>query len=338
MDVFPGHVDCDGSESHCFDIGGWTSFGYHSRDNGLFNNRPDQLNLHQAWLYAERVADGSEGVDWGFRADIMYGQDAGDTQAFGNNPGQWDFQNGWDRGAGYGWAMPQLYAEIAYGDISVIVGHFYTLLGYEVVTAPDNFFYSHAYTMYNSEAFTHTGTLTTWSATDNLTVYFGHTFGWDTGYDQFNQNGQDGSSFLGGYSLDLTDSVSLTHIITAGDLGWRGDGWSQSIVADIAVTDELNYVFQSDILRAEDYDTVGINQYLLYAISDRVGAGARYEWWKADGSSVNAITTGLNIRPCGNVVLRPEVRYQWDPGVDNGVLAADSLNEVTVGIDCVLTF
>lgn len=338
IDALPGHTDCEGNTSHCFEIGGWTSFGYHSRDNGLFNNRPDKFNLHQMWLYAERVADGSEGFDWGFRADIMYGQDAGDTQAFGNNPGQWDYLNGWDHGAGYGWAMPQLYAEAAFGDFSIKFGHFYTLLGYEVVPAPDNFFYSHAYTMYNSEAFTHTGFLATQALTENVTLYGGYTAGWDTGFDQYSRNGEQGRSFLGGYSVDFGENITFTHIVTAGDLGLNGDGWSQSLVADIALTEKLNYVFQSDIFDAENIETVGINQYLLYALSDRLGLGTRVEWWKADGSSVGAWTAGLNVKPCANVTLRPELRYQWDPGADNGVLATDSAGEFIAGVDCVVTF
>ena len=95
---------------------------------------------------------------FGFRADLMYGQDADDTQAFGNPPGTWDYLNGFDEGAGYGWAIPQLYGEVALGEhVTVKAGHFYTLVGYEVVTAPDNFFFSHAMTMFNSEPFTHTG-------------------------------------------------------------------------------------------------------------------------------------------------------------------------------------
>jgi hypothetical protein len=56
--------------------------------------------------------------------------------------------------------MPQAYVEtnlpIGKG-LSVKVGHFYTLLGYEVVTAPDNFFYSHSYSMQYGEPFTHWG-------------------------------------------------------------------------------------------------------------------------------------------------------------------------------------
>ena len=55
--------------------------------------------------------------------------------------------------------MPQAYAEVGYNDLTVKVGHFYTIIGYEVVPAPDNFFYSHAYTMQYGEPFTHTGML-----------------------------------------------------------------------------------------------------------------------------------------------------------------------------------
>ena len=91
------------------------------------------------------------------RRDVRYGRRE-DTSLRG---GGWDADPAWDRNGGYGWAIPQLYAEVGYGDFSVKMGHFYTLVGYEVVTAPDNFFYSHALTMFNSEPFTHTGVLAT---------------------------------------------------------------------------------------------------------------------------------------------------------------------------------
>ena len=55
--------------------------------------------------------------------------------------------------------MPQLYAEIAYNDLKVKVGHFYTPIGYEVVQVPQNFFYSHSYSHTFGEPFTHTGFL-----------------------------------------------------------------------------------------------------------------------------------------------------------------------------------
>ena len=47
--------------------------------------------------------------------------------------------NNFDHGI-YGFALPQVYGEVAMGDLSVKMGHFFTIIGYEVVTAPDNFF------------------------------------------------------------------------------------------------------------------------------------------------------------------------------------------------------
>ena len=87
-----------GDNSLGISVGGWTQFGYTNRDSyaDLFNQNSDKLNLHQQWFWAERVADGSCGWDWGFRADILYGIDANNTQAFGNDPGNWDYLNGFD--------------------------------------------------------------------------------------------------------------------------------------------------------------------------------------------------------------------------------------------------
>jgi len=312
-----------------FHIGGWLSGGYHENANGLFNNHPGRFNVHQAWLYAERAADPGAhgGLDWGFRADVVYGVDAQDTQSFGNNPGTFDFQNGFDHGI-FGWAIPQAYAEIATENVSVIVGHFYTLIGYEVVTAPDNFFYSHAYTFFNSEPFTHTGVLATVTLTDNVTVYAGWTAGWDTGFDQF----EDGSNFLGGVGLQLTDNVAFTYITTAGDFGTRGEGYSHSIVFDTALTDKLNWVFQSDLVNVAEFDDhdVGINQYLIYSINDRWGVGQRIEWWQDDGTSFNEYTVGLNYRPTANTVIRPEFRHDWSPATD--------LDQSTFGVDAIVLF
>ena len=155
----------------------------------LFNTRPHRVDRHQAWLFTEKVADGSKGIDFGYRADIMYGVDAAEAQSFGNNPGTWDYLHGWDRGAQFGWAMPQLYAQVAAGELDVIMGHFFTIAGYETVAAPKNFFYSHSLTMFNSEPFTHTGVLAKYKASPNVTYYGGWTLGWDTGFDEFDPPG-----------------------------------------------------------------------------------------------------------------------------------------------------
>jgi hypothetical protein len=321
-------------------LGGWFQAGYTSKSTGLFNTDPDRLNLNQGWLYLEKTADGSKGPDWGFRTDLMYGTDANDTQAFGNNPGRWDYLNGFDYGGGYGWAMPQAYLEYANGDWSIKVGHFFTLVGYEVVTAPDNFFYSHAITMYNSEPFTHTGALATYSGIENLELYGGWTAGWDTGFDQFGN----GSSFLGGASLTLSENSTFTYITTIGDFGARtatparpvgtGSGsYSHSLVLDAAITDDLNWVLQSDYVNDGAKKQYGLNNYLIYTVNDCLGYGIRAEWWHdttfLTGGDFYEVTAGVNYRVHSNLIVRPEVRWEDYATTDD---------QTIFGIDAILTF
>jgi hypothetical protein len=329
---------CDSEEESAITFGGWIQMGYHSgvspaaqarNDAGSFNNHPHRVNLHQGWLYAEKVADGSEGLDWGFRMDAMYGVDASDTQSFGNPAGRWDNGGSFTRGGGYGFAIPQLYAELASGDWSVKVGHFYTLIGYEVVTAPDNFFYSHALTMYNSEPFTHTGALATYSVSDDTSIYAGWTAGWDTGFSSLNG----GSNFLGGFSTAVSDNATFTYITTIGNFGDRGNGepgYSHSLLLDIAVTDGLNVIMQSDLVRVDTNDDIGFNTYVIKTLTDKIAIGSRTEWWKRDGHSQYAATYGVNIKPMENLIFRPEIRFDWDdPNVGS---------ETTFGVDAILTF
>ena len=66
------------------------------------------------------------------------------------------------------------------------MGHFYTIIGYEVVPATGNFFYSHAYTMYYGEPFTHTGALAEFAVNDQWTVYGGWVNGWDQAFNNPN--------------------------------------------------------------------------------------------------------------------------------------------------------
>lgn len=326
-------------------IGGWTALGYHNKVTPLsvnrgdalsFNDTPDALNLHQQWVYMEKALDTDNGFDWGGRVDFMYGTDSAKTQAFGTLGG-WD--NDWDHGV-YGFALPQAYLEVGAGNLSVKGGHFYTLVGYEVVTSPGNFFYSHALTMFNSEPFTHTGFVASYTAGDDLTLHGGWTLGWDTGFRQFNN----GSSWLGGFSYSMADCVTFTYMSTAGDLGWRGkDAYTHSLVFDFTLTDKLNYVLQSDYVRAGDTtsgyaqgtprdsdDDIGINQYLFYNLNDCWGFGTRIEWWKDEGHSYYEGTLGLNYRPMANLVLRPEIRHDWQPFAN--------FDQTTFGIDAVLVY
>ncbi len=338
-----------GLEDSWLEIGGWTQIAYYDRqeplsvtrgDLGSFDDVPRELQVAQQWFYAGKTADGSNGLDWGFRGDFIYGTQAQKTQAFGNPGNEWD--NGWDNGV-YGWAIPQAYGEIAVGDFSAKVGHFFTPLGYEVIPATGNFFFSHALTMYNSEPFTHTGVLTQYTGFEGLTLYNGWTAGWDTGFT--NANG--GSNYLGGFTAQMVDSVSFTYLLTYGNFGLKDgggdDSYSHSVVMNASLTDKLSYIFQTDYLSTDEnndagnprIDNVGVNQYLIYQWNDVIGFGTRLEWWKGAGpfapynthSSKYEATGGVNIKLLGNLMIRPEVRKDWYPaeGIDRDMMACDAI-------------
>lgn len=343
---------------HCgWTAGGWTQIGYHTAAQRNFNSRPNEVQLHQAWLYAEKALDTSNGFDIGGRIDYVYGTDGPDTQAFGTGRG-WD--TGWTNGNDYGHALPQAYFEAGYGDWSVKIGHFFTIIGWEVVGAPDNFFYSHAYTMYNSEPFTHTGALATYQMDDDTTIWGGYVLGWDGGFDD------NGDAFLGGISRGVSDDLTLTYATIMGRFGERRfndiaeRGYMHSLVADYSVTDKLQYIIQNDILDSKDgtgaraRSSFGINQYLIYTLSDRVAVGSRFEWWNIDPpgfdgldegrADIYALTTGINYRPHANLIIRPEVRYDWARGTtsenaaNNLGLFESGRDQFTFGMDTIFLF
>ena len=332
------------------DVGGWAQIGYHSANNALFNRHADNVNLHQAWLYAEKVADGSSGIGLGGRIDYVYGVDAQDTQAFGNQAAShWD--NSWDNGI-YGHAIPQLYAEVAAGDLSVKVGHFYTLIGYEVVGATGNFFYSHSHTMYNSEPFTHTGALAQYAAGDGLTLYGGYVLGWDSG---FRDNGD---AFLGGYSADITDTTNITNQVIIGNFGKGGadeTGFMSSFIATTDLTDAVQHVFWVDILdtdhgngNAVQRETIDVNNYLLVTLADNLVWGNRFEWYNVDTgvygiggpgkSDFYAYTSGLNVSLAENLMIRPEVRWDWNIDRIVGPTEGGRASQTTFGMDGIVSF
>ena len=366
MDLF---TDCCGHsclEEKSISVAGWVEMGYQSQPDGAFTgNGPflddrewGNVNLNQLYLYSERIADGGDGCDWGYRVDLLYGVDGNEGQSFGNPPGTFDFLNGWDHGI-YEWAMPQLYAEVAYEDLSVKLGHFYTPTGYEVVPPAGNFFFSRQITWYNGEPFTHTGALATYKANDKLTLTAGWALGWDSGFAQFNG----GNMGLLGASYKFSEMLSLTYFGGYGNFGWRGSqGALTGLVASVKLTEKLSSVHQFDVLstnNAEDPvapggnfavdgvpgDNVALINYLFYDLDTKWRAGIRSEWYKADSVSYNTLSYGLNWKPRSNLLIRPEMRHLWAPGVPGGPSGTVANNVARVfdendvfGIDAIWSF
>jgi hypothetical protein len=340
-------------------IGGWSNIGYHSNNtNYNFNNYDGRVQLQQQWLYAEKIADGSCGLGFGGRIDYLYGTDAPDTQAFGIANNHWD--NSWDNGGAYGHAIPQLYGEVAYGDLSVKAGHFFTIVGNEVVAATGNFFYSRQFTFYNAEPFTHTGALTTYQMDDDTTLWNGYVTGWDSGFED------NGDAYIGGFARTLGDNASFVYTTTQGRLneGFGGGngflgrpfaavserGYVHSGILSLDLTSKLKYIAQNDYLYTTDAagsnvrNTFGSIHYLIYAVNDKVSLGSRSEWFNVSSAAAgirNADlynqTAGINYRVNSNLVVRPEVRWVWDKE-RIGFNENGGSSQTFFGTDAVFTF
>jgi hypothetical protein len=333
-----------------FNIGGWTSVGYHSYANPFsFNTLPRNVQLQQQWFFAERVADGKDGFGVGGRIDYVYGTDAPDTQAFGIVPPNWD--NTWDNGGQYGNALPQVYGEVATGDLSVKMGKFFTIEGAEVVPMTGNFFYSRQFTFYNTEPFTHTGVLTTYNVDDTLQLYNGWVAGWDSG---FRDNGD---AYMGGFKAALNDDWSLVFSTILGRFGEdrapialeRGEDYSVVLTGKlsekVSVMSQSDYLFTRDAAGNVARNTFGNINYLFYKVNDRITLGHRFEWLNFGGAGFNNVqnddnynyTLGINYRAHANLLFRPEVRWVWDKE-RFGFNEDNAASQAAIGGDMLFTF
>ncbi len=336
----PGLLPCD------IELGGWLDQGVTFNEsnpsvfpfNGpvTFNDRSNEYQMNQLYLFAQRVADtGGWGWDVGGRVDLLYGTDYRFILANG-------LEDKWNRDDRlYGLAMPQAYADVAVNNLTVRMGHFYTILGYETVTAPDNFFYSHSYAMQYGEPFTHTGLLGIYDLADGLCVCAGLHRGWNQWEDNNSQIG-----FLGGVSWTSYDgrtSASFALSSSKEDDAGENNLLVYSVVLEHHLARRLKYVLHHNLGREEggagtgDAEWYGFNNYLLYDLSPCWSVGVRYEWFADDdGTRVTAanaaggpprgiplagvparwqeVALGLRWWPWENLMCRTECRFDWaDP-------------------------
>ena len=341
-------------------VGGWIDGGitWASHSNKDESNYPisfnDQVNtfqMNQLNLFVEKSLNKADSWDFGGRVDFMFGTDSAKTQARG-----WDNQLLPSDVGHYDIAFPQAYAEIyaPFGNgITAKIGHFYTIIGYEVVTSPDNFFYSHAYTMLYGEPFTHTGALLNYDINNNISITGGAVMGWD------NFREDPGAwSFLGGatFTTDDADTSLAISLITGNQSEHVNNGTTMySVVLQHNFTEKLHIVLQHDYgtednqpADGENADWYGINSYLYYDVNDKLAAGVRGEWFRDstgfrtgyDGSYYE-ITGGVNYTPTSWIKLRPELRYDWFDADGNSSPAFDGGTEsdqFEIAMDMIISF
>ena len=152
------------------------------------DDRSNEYEMNQLWLGWERPVK-TDGCGWdiGGRVDLMYGTDW-----------RYGLCNGLETNLDapnriYGFIMPQFYLEVGYDNLTVKLGHFAPSIGYEVVAAPGNFFYSHSYVLGYSEPVLVTG----FQADYKLNESWNLIGGLNEGFNQFQD--EDGKfHFLGG--------------------------------------------------------------------------------------------------------------------------------------------
>lgn len=350
------------------ELGGWVEAGFSAvgtspadRFNGpvTFNDRHAEGQMNQLWFYLERQPDTwACSPDLGGRIDVMYGTDAQYIQAGDGLEANWDQSERF-----YQMALPQFYLDATLAGWTVRMGKFFTILGYEGPAAPDNFFYSHAYTMQYGEPFTHTGML--------VSRRFGQWLvnaGFHRGNDQFDDtDGLNALNLLGGFGYTAPgDWAKFEYAFSSTENGPGVLSYIHSLVNTVRVTEKLDYVLQGDYGEVWNENLHrnaawwGLNQYFTYTINPCWAAGIRVEWFRdRQGTRVKGlragnqtptnlagdfyeITLGLNWKPRTNLRIRPEVRWDFfDPAATttNRAFDAGDLNrQFTFGCDVIYRF
>jgi hypothetical protein len=332
-------------------ISGWLNGGFvgnfgvpPSKFNGPYNavDRANEAMMNQVYIIGERTlpTDGSIGI--GARTDVLYGEDFPLAMSLGweTNPGPSD----WNSGEYYGLAIPQLYAEVGSRDLSLKLGHFYTIVGYEGVPAVGNFFYQKAYSYQFAGPFTHWGGLVNWNASDNVEFDGGLVNGWNGLASPYSK-----ANFLGRARVKNDDnSLATSFAIVTGDEGndfsplfqpapplTSANRTRYSLILEYRPTDRWEYLFHHWLgTQAKGLASggtalwAGIDQYLYYRVSKTWLWGARFEWFQdTDGTRVGlnrpsnpnhvplpgnfySLTVGPNWTPTGNFLMRP--CFRWD--------------------------
>jgi len=379
---------------------GWIESGYtynhrhHGSNNpiapGPFNHEVgNHFMMNQIDLRVERAVDPTK-LDVGGMIEIMYGTDAGFIHSSG-----WGFNgndptdDGVPFDTAYGHPSPsdkyranlqfdvtQVYVDIGLpvgNGLTLRVGKFVTLLGYETIDPRGNAFYSHSWA-FNALPFTQSGILGIYKVNDQLSITGGFTRGWDMTMEDTNGCAID---FLGQVVYKINPQITAYLNLSVGPQNIDDTGHYRTVINPIVswqVTDQLKLGFEGLYI----YDG-GMNQgftgnthaygdvwggvvYASYMINEYVTANARVEKFHsytntlgptaavgADASFVPSLnvystTLGVTITPLPkdaigkNLSIRPEIRYDFS---EDEIFSAGNQafkDQLTFGADIIFKF
>jgi Putative beta-barrel porin-2, OmpL-like. bbp2 len=286
--------------------------------------------LQQNWLRLERpvVKTGTTEPTFGFRNDwILPGSDYRFTLPRGIFNGQLTGDNGQPNR--YGIDPIQFYAEAYFptvgAGLDVKFGRIFCQYGVEANDAPSNYLLSHAYT-FIYDPFTHTGLMGTLNLTDTWSVQAGVMLGSDIFIDPADTPTGMGSvkwAPPGG-----RDSVLFSVILGPGRFN-QGRNFHNPEVFDLVYTHkfdarlsynlEVLYGFTYNVPDTGFANWLGVLNYLIYDFTPRLSGTVRLEFFDdAQGQRTgfeglySALTAGLSFKPRKDIIIRPELRYDYN--------------------------
>jgi len=191
--MFSGWVE-GGSNINPDDPANHVNFGQ------LFTDRSNSFRMNQFVLTAEKDLDpAATGMDWGFKFQPMYGTDA----RFTHTVGLWDRETH----SPYQIDIVELNGSahvpiVVSGGIDLKAGIYSTPIGYEVIDATGNFFYTHSYIFNFGIPLKHTGLITTSHVNDMFDVWLGVDTGVNTGLPTRGGDDNNSEALLGGLGIN----------------------------------------------------------------------------------------------------------------------------------------
>jgi hypothetical protein len=317
-------------------VSGWTETSFtgssdvHENLPMGFNYKANQFLLQQNWLRFEQavVTSGTTEPTFGFRFDtILPGADYRFTLA----RGVWDAQLTAAHGQPntYGIDPIQFYGEAYFPTVArgldVKVGRFFAQYGVETNDAVSNQLTSHVYS-FIYDPFTHTGVLTTTRFTDAWSAQAGLVLGSDIFIDK-----ADNLTFIGSVKWappNRRDSATVSVIAGDGRFDQLHNFHNPEVLDFIythALNARLNYTYETlfgftnNVPNIGTAEWLGVTNYLTYAFTPHLSGTTRLELFDDfQGQRTGFrglytdLTAGLNYRPIKDVILRPEVRFDYN--------------------------
>ena len=289
------------------DLEGGSNFNPDNPKNNInygqaFTERSNSFRMNQAQVTAEKDLDpAATGLDWGFKFEPMYGTDARLTHSYTvfdratNSPYQWDIVE-----ANGSLHLPILFS----GGIDVKAGTYSTPIGYEVINATGNFFYTHSYIFNFGIPLKHTGIITTTHVSPLLDIWAGIDTGVNAWLPTRGGDNNKAPSFLGGFGLNgLLDGnltvLALAHVgpeagYIQGTSGTpdpnRHDREIFDVVTSYKISDAWTIANELNVIH-DDLGVVGVHSgataegaalYSTFKLNDQVTIGGRGEIFRDD--------------------------------------------------------